>query len=58
LIAPAAGTADVLNKLPNNLHAKAKRALQKIWMAETKKDAVTASDTFAEPYNSCQHIDR
>src|ERR1700738_127729 len=33
-------TANVLNKLPKSLHAKAKRALQEIWMAETKKDAL------------------
>ena len=36
-------TANVLNKLPNSLHAKAKRALQEIWMAETKNDALVAS---------------
>jgi len=35
-------TANVLNKLPKSLHSKAKRALQDIWMAETKKDAVMA----------------
>ena len=33
-------TANILNKLPKSLHTKAKRALQEIWMAETKKDAV------------------
>jgi putative transposase len=43
-------TANVLNKLPNSLHAKAKRALQEIWMAETKKDAVVAFEAFAETY--------
>src|SRR5437762_3292007 len=32
-------TANVLNKLPNSLHAKAKRALQHIWMAETRTAA-------------------
>jgi hypothetical protein len=26
--------------MPKSLHTKAKRALQEIWMAETKKDAV------------------
>src|SRR5262249_13878785 len=31
-------TANVLNKLPNSQQPKAKRALQEIWMAETKKD--------------------
>jgi hypothetical protein len=41
-------TANVLNRLPKSLHSKAKRALQDIWMAETKKDAVMALDAFAE----------
>src|SRR5471030_3185358 len=45
-------TANVLNKLPKSLHAKAKRALQQIWMAETKKDAVMALDAFAESYGT------
>ena len=45
-------TANVLNKLPKSLHTKAKRALQEIWMAETKKDAVTALDAFAESYGT------
>ncbi len=35
-------TANILNKMPKSLHTKAKRALQEIWMAETKKDAVKA----------------
>jgi len=43
-------TANVLNKLPKSLHAKAKTALQEIWMAETKKDAVTAFEAFAATY--------
>ena len=33
-------TANILNKMPKSLHSKAKRALQEIWMAETKKDAL------------------
>ncbi|MGH8513833.1 MAG: IS256 family transposase, partial [Gammaproteobacteria bacterium] len=45
-------TANVLNKLPNSLHAKAKRALQQIWMAETKTDALTAFDAFADTYRT------
>jgi putative transposase len=45
-------TANVLNKLPKSLHAKAKRALQDIWMAETKTDAVTALAAFAETYGT------
>ena len=45
-------TANVLNKLPKSLHTKAKRALQEIWMAETKKDAVAALNAFAESYGT------
>ena len=45
-------TANVLNKLPKNLHAKAKRALQQVWMAETKKDALVALELFVETYNA------
>jgi putative transposase len=41
-------TANVLNKLPKSQQSKAKRALQEIWMAETKKDALAAFDTFVE----------
>ena len=43
-------TANVLNKLPKSLHAKAKRALQDIWMAETRRDAEAAFDGFIESY--------
>jgi putative transposase len=43
-------TANILNKMPKSLHMKAKRALQEIWMAETKKDAVTAFEAFVETY--------
>ena len=43
-------TANVLNKLPNSQQSKAKRALQEIWMAETKKDAVAALEAFVETY--------
>jgi putative transposase len=43
-------TANVLNKLPKSQHSKAKRALQEIWMAETKKDALAAFDTFVETW--------
>ena len=39
-------TANILNKLPKSLHTKARRALQEIWMAETKKDAVAALKAF------------
>ena len=43
-------TANVLNKLPNSQQPKAKRAIQEIWMAETKKDALAAFDAFAETW--------
>jgi putative transposase len=43
-------TANVLNKLPKSQHPKAKRAIQEIWMAETKKDALVAFDAFVETW--------
>ena len=43
-------TANVLNRLPKSQHSKAKRALQEIWMAETKKDALAAFDVFVETW--------
>ena len=43
-------TANILNKMPKSLHAKAKRALQEIWMAETKADAIAAFDAFVASY--------
>jgi transposase-like protein len=43
-------TANVLNKLPNSPQGKAKRALQDIWMAETRKDAEAAFGAFVECY--------
>lgn len=43
-------TANVLAKLPKSQHPKARRALQDIWMAETKVDAETAFDAFIEGY--------
>ena len=44
-------TANVLNKLPKSQQPKAKRALQEIWMAETKAVAETAFDAFIESYS-------
>jgi putative transposase len=44
-------TANVLNKLPKSQHSKAKRALQEIWMAETKKEALAAFDAFVETWS-------
>ena len=43
-------TGNVLNKLPKSQQPKAKRDLQEIWMAETKKEAVKAFDAFIESY--------
>jgi putative transposase len=43
-------TANVLNKLPKSQQSKAKRALQEIWMAETKKDALGAFDAFVQTW--------
>ncbi len=44
-------TANILNKLPKSLQSRAKRALQEIWMAETKKDALVAFDAFVETWS-------
>jgi putative transposase len=43
-------TANILNKLPKSQQSKAKRALQEIWMGETKKDALLAFDAFIETW--------
>lgn len=43
-------TANVLAKLPKSQQPKAKRALQEIWMAETKAGAEAAFDAFIESY--------
>ena len=43
-------TANVLNKLPKSQQSKAKRALQEMWMAESKKDALVAFDAFVETW--------
>jgi putative transposase len=43
-------TANVLNKLPKSQQSKAKRALQEIWMAETRKDALAGFDAFVEAW--------
>ena len=45
-------TANVLAKLPKSQRPKAKRALQEIWMAETKADAEAAFDAFIESYQA------
>jgi len=43
-------TANILNKLPKSQQSKAKRALQEIWMAETKKNALVAFAAFVETW--------
>ena len=43
-------TANVLAKLPKSQQPKAKRALQEIWMAETKPAAEAAFEAFIEGY--------
>jgi transposase-like protein len=45
-------TANVLNKLPRSIQTKAKADLQEIWMAETKKAALKAFDTFVAKYEA------
>jgi Transposase, Mutator family len=45
-------TANVLNKLPKSQQSKAKRALQEIWIAETKKDALAAFDALVETWGA------
>jgi len=44
--------ANILNKMPKSLHTKAKRALQEIWMAETKKMPSRHSKPFSKPTRS------
>ena len=43
-------TANVLNAMPKSVQPKAKAHLKDIWMAETKAEADTAFDFFAEAY--------
>ena len=45
-------TANVLNKLPKSLQAKAKAGLNEIWMAPTRKEAVVAFDLFVASYEA------
>jgi len=45
-------TANILNKLPKGVQARAKAAIQEIWMAERRKDAEKAMDTFVEMYGA------
>ncbi len=45
-------TANVLNKMPKNLHGKAKGMVHNIWMAETKVDAEKAFGLFGETFRA------
>ena len=45
-------TANVLNKLPKSIQSKAKEKLQKIWMADSKKEAEKCFDAFIEIYDA------
>ena len=45
-------TANILNKLPKKIHDGAKSALHEIWMAETRKDAISAYNSFVETYKA------
>jgi putative transposase len=45
-------TANVLNKLPKGVQAKAKQHLHAIWMAETRAAAEAAFDHFVEAYGA------
>ncbi len=44
--------ANILNKLPDSLQAKAKEQLQDIWMNETKKEAEKSFNLFVETYEA------
>jgi putative transposase len=44
--------ANVLNKLPKSIQAKAKAMLQEIWMAETRQQANQAFDLFVESFEA------
>jgi len=45
-------TANVLNKLPKGVQAKAKQHLHGIWMAETREAAAAAFDHFVDAYGA------
>ncbi len=45
-------TANVLNKLPKSVQAKAKAMLHEIWQAETEADAEKAFDTFVATFEA------
>ena len=43
---------NILNNLPKSVQPKAKVALQEIWMAATREDAMRAYDAFLEKYEA------
>ncbi|HID03717.1 MAG TPA: IS256 family transposase [Desulfobacterales bacterium] len=45
-------TANILNKLPKSIQAKAKSRLHQIWMADNKKEAENNFDAFVKTYES------
>ncbi len=45
-------TANVLNKMPKSVHAKAKSMLHNIWMADTRAAAEKALDLFVETFSA------
>lgn len=45
-------TGNVLNALPKSSHARAKSALQEIWMAATRAEALTAFERFLSTYGA------
>ena len=45
-------TANILKKLPKKLQKKAKENIHKIWMADTREDAVKSFDSFVNIYES------
>ena len=45
-------TANVLNKMPKSVHAKAKSMIHGIWMAETRAEAGKAFDLFVETFSA------
>jgi len=49
---PKPKTANVLNYLPKSVQAKAKKALQEIWMAEDRASAQKAFDQFVQTYQA------
>lgn len=45
-------TANVLNKLPKGMQPKAKDRLHEIWMASTRKNAMSAFDAFVQDFGA------